>query len=84
MALKDLVVNKPPREWRSEDDVIAAKRDNVQIGDFGMLADERHVFISHQRVGESPIGKVIVPRAVFEQMVEWWTTGKVPARDRRK
>jgi hypothetical protein len=79
---------KTPRMARTDDDLIAMRRDNITVGDHWMLMQETEhgieFVIANQKLGEAPTGKVYLPTAVFAAMVDWFNVGKVPRWPTRK
>lgn len=56
--------------------------DNVQVGDFSIMTDSFTVWLSEQAWGEMPKQKIAIPRRVFNKLIDWYTTGNVPAEDK--
>lgn len=61
------------RDARNEKAVIALDRDNWQFGDWGLLCDGYHVWISMQPMGSLPERKIEIPKAMFDRMVDAYT-----------
>jgi hypothetical protein len=55
------------------DQVLTLRRDNYTAGDYWILADGDTVTVCAQKVGESPIGSVTIPREEFNRLVRWYT-----------
>jgi hypothetical protein len=87
LRTKKAAGRKTPREVKSEADLIAMRRANIEIGDYWMMLQEAGVFfevvIANQKLGEAPTGKVHIPRHVFAAMVDWFNQGTVPRTPRR-
>lgn len=52
---------------------VELKRDNFDKGDFWFLCDGFNVSIAEQRVGESPIQSIRVPKKIFDYFVKKYT-----------
>lgn len=45
-----------------------------------MLLDRDRIVLCEQPVGESPTGKVAIPRRTFEAFIDWYNSGEWPPR----
>lgn len=56
-------------------------RDNVIVGDFTIMVEGNQVVLDEQAWGEERKQCITIPRDVFNKLIEWYTTGVVPAED---
>ena len=61
-----------PQECRSFKAVCKLRRDHFEAGDFDITVDGCVVHLAEQKLGESPKQKIIMPRAVFAKLANWW------------
>lgn len=69
------IVNRPPCEARSFNQICELPRDHDSCGKFWWIIDEVRITLCEQASGESPVQKITLPRHVFEKVARWYLTG---------
>lgn len=64
-------VSRAPADC-SEDQLCRIGRDNISVGDFSILTDSYRVWLSEQKIGESPKQGIEIPPAVFKKLAQWY------------
>jgi hypothetical protein len=58
------------RQVRGTNAVCELRRDHYEFGDWSIMTDGYRVWISKQKVGESPTDRIEVPKPIFDKMFD--------------
>lgn len=61
-----------PREAKTAKEIAQLDSNNTQIGAFTIHIDADKVTIWEQENGKNATGDIVIPRAEFEQLVDWF------------
>ena len=78
------VARLSPQKARTELEVLALERDNWDGRTHWFIVDGYEVTLAAQKPGESPTGKVTIPKSVFDRMIAWYTTPQRVSKGRRR
>lgn len=81
---KRKIVNRPPIEAKTFNQICQLPRDNDGTGNFWWIIDESTISIHEQKPGESSVQAITLPRKVFEQAARWYLTGSKQRPESRK
>lgn len=56
----------------SEAQLLKMHRDHTVLGDFTLMTDSYHLWISEQKIGESPKQHIEMTRAQFNRLLRWY------------
>ena len=78
MAIKEpkrKIVNRPPCEARTFNQICQLPRDNDSYGNFWWIINEGVITLCEQPSGGNPVQRIQMPRHVFEKAARWYLTG---------
>lgn len=64
------------RNARTTKQLCSLQRDNIDAGDFWIIADEADVTIAAQKTGEHPTERITIPRRYFNRLIDFYQRGQ--------
>lgn len=61
------------KDCKSVEEVAAIERDHIDRGDFYLGCDSNSVWLTEQRMNESPTQTITLPKKIFDQLVAGYT-----------
>jgi hypothetical protein len=68
----------------NDDELCQIGNDNFSVGDFSILTDSFHVWLSEHKSGEAQKQHIEIPPKVFKKLVEWYLKPQKLSRDERQ
>ena len=63
------------RKLRTNKQLCAMPRDNLDAGDFWILCGEDYVVLTAQKLGNPSTGSITIPKRLFNRMVDFYNGG---------